>query len=88
MQYLLLDCDQIKCFPFFSNPKKLHEGYTHEFKDYAEVFNPDINIKEYLLNINKYFEMKFQKKQMSETDQKVWSILNPRVKDTFNNIVE
>jgi len=86
MQYLLLEGDQIKCFPFFSNPKKLHDGYTHEFQEYAEVFNPDINIKEYLLKINKYFAEKFEKKQMSETDEKVWSILNPRVKDNLKKI--
>lgn len=86
MQYLLLEKDQIKCFPFISNPRKHENGYIHEHKDFAEMFVPNLDIKENLIIINEYFEKKFELNEMNSTDKQIWKILNPKVKNIFEKI--
>ena len=86
MQYLFLESEQIKCFPFISNPKKNVDGYTHEFNDYAEMFVPNLKVKENIFKINEYFEKKIGSSQMNGTDTKIWGILNPKVKSVIDKI--
>jgi len=86
MQYLLLDSEIIKSFPFIGNPKKNDKGYNHEFKEYAEIFVANLDIKENLNKVSKYFEKKIQFDEMNVIDKKVWGIINPKIKNVFDHI--
>ena len=86
MQYLLLENQQIKCFPFISNPKRYEDGYNHDIKDYAEIFMPKLIMKENIFKIHEHFERKIENKEMNIIDNRIWGIFNHKIKNLFDHV--
>ena len=86
IQYLLLNENQRICFPFISNPDKFEKGYEHSNKEYAQIFNPNFDLKGNIWKIKDHYDKIQSKQQLSKLDMKLWEIIHPKVKSLFDHI--
>jgi len=86
LQYLTLDFEHVKCMPLIGNPNRFEEGFRHENQEFAEIFNPKINIKEMLTLVNSYFDKVEKSGNAKIIDRKLWEIIHPKIKSLLHEM--
>ena len=86
LKHLMLNNIQQKCFQFIKNINFNQDGFVNIDKDLPEIMDVNMDLKEVLELLKKYFETKIKLKTITDIDKKILNIIDPKVKEIFDQL--